>query len=205
VASGPVRFAAFEVDFRAGELRKNGVKLKLTGQPYQVLAILLEHPGQVVAREELQNRLWPDTFVDAEHNLNTAINKLREVLGDSAENPRFIETLPRRGYRFAFPVQVARNDSPDLIPPDVTTAEKKSSRRRRARAYGAIVLGAAFVLLASMWFFTRPSVPHSSTPHPLSRITFDAGLQLGPTWSSDGHFIAYASDRGGKLDIGSSK
>ena len=106
--SGPIKFGTFEVDLRAGELRKSGVKLKLTGQPFQVLAILLERPGQVVTREELQKRLWPDTFVDVDHNLNTAINKIREVLGDSAESPRFVETLPRRGYRFIAPVEGAQ-------------------------------------------------------------------------------------------------
>src|SRR5882724_7430884 len=94
------RFGTFEVDLRAGELRKNGVRLKLTGQPFQVLAILLERAGEVVTREELQKNLWPDTFVEVEHNLNSAINKIREALGDSAESPRFVETLPRRGYRF---------------------------------------------------------------------------------------------------------
>jgi DNA-binding winged helix-turn-helix (wHTH) protein len=81
-------------------LRKGGLKLKLAGQPFQVLAILLERPGDVVTRDELRKRLWPDTFVDVDHNLNTAINKIREVLGDSAESPRFVETLARRGYRF---------------------------------------------------------------------------------------------------------
>src|SRR6266498_5878477 len=100
-----VRFGAFEVDLRAGELRKAGVKLKFGGQPFQVLTILLEQPGEVVTREELQKRLWRDTFVDVDHNLNTAINKIREVLGDSAESPRFVETLPRRGYRFVAPVE----------------------------------------------------------------------------------------------------
>src|SRR5246127_565067 len=95
-----VRFGAFEADLQTGELRRDGVKLKFSGQPFQVLAILLERPGEVVTREELQKRLWPDTFVDVERNLNTAINKIREVLGDSAESPRFVETLPRRGYRF---------------------------------------------------------------------------------------------------------
>src|SRR5712675_1399925 len=95
-----LRFGDFEVDLRSGELRKAGVKLKFGGQPFQVLSILLEQPGDVVTREELQKRLWPDTFVDVDHNLNTAINKIREVLGDSAESPRFVETLPRRGYRF---------------------------------------------------------------------------------------------------------
>src|SRR6516225_7343429 len=95
-----LRFENFEVDLRSGELRKSGVKLRFGGQPFQVLTILLERPGDVVTREELQKRLWPDTFVDVDHNLNTAINKIREVLGDSAESPRFVETLPRRGYRF---------------------------------------------------------------------------------------------------------
>src|SRR6202046_38044 len=95
-----LRFENFEVDLRSGELRKAGVKLKFGGQPFQVLTILLERPGEVLTREELQKRLWPDTFVDVDHNLNTAINKIREVLGDSAERPRFVETLPRRGYRF---------------------------------------------------------------------------------------------------------
>jgi TolB-like protein/Tfp pilus assembly protein PilF len=97
----PVRFGVFELDLRAGELRKQGVKIKLQEQPLQILAMLLEQPGQVVTREELRSRLWPsDTFVDFDHSLNKAINKLREALGDSAESPRFIETLPRRGYRF---------------------------------------------------------------------------------------------------------
>src|ERR1700761_8484392 len=95
-----LQFEKFEVDLRTGELRKAGVKLKLSGQPFQVLSILLEHPGEVVTRDELQKRLWPDTFVDVDHSLNTAINKIREALGDSAESPRFVETLPRRGYRF---------------------------------------------------------------------------------------------------------
>ena len=103
-SSRVTRFGIFEVDLQSGELRKAGLKLKLTGQPFQVLAILLEHPGEVVTREELQKRLWPDTFVDIDHNLNTAINKIREALDDSAESPRFVETLPRRGYRFIAPI-----------------------------------------------------------------------------------------------------
>ena len=97
----PVRFGAYELDLRAGELRKQGVKIKLQDQPFQILSMLLERPGAVVTREELRNRLWPsDTFVDFDHSLNKAVNKLREALGDSAENSRFIETLAKRGYRF---------------------------------------------------------------------------------------------------------
>ncbi len=102
----PVRFGVFELDLRAGELRRCGVKLKLQDKPLALLAILLERPGEVVTREELREKLWPaDTFVDFDHSLNTAINKLRDALGDTAGNPRFIETLARRGYRFMAPVQ----------------------------------------------------------------------------------------------------
>ena len=100
------RFGVFELDLTAGELRKSGVKLRLQGQPFQVLALLLERAGEVVTREELQQRLWPsDTFVDFDHSLNTAINKVREALGDSASSPRYVETLARRGYRFIAPLQ----------------------------------------------------------------------------------------------------
>lgn len=100
------RFGVFELDLAAGELRKNGAKLRLQEQPFQVLAVLLERAGDVVTREELRQKLWPaDTFVDFDHSLNTAVNKLREALGDSATAPRYIETLARRGYRFIAPVQ----------------------------------------------------------------------------------------------------
>jgi DNA-binding winged helix-turn-helix (wHTH) protein/Tol biopolymer transport system component len=109
-----VRFGVFEVDLRAGELWKSGRKKKLTGQPFAVLAILLERPGEVISREELQKRLWPDTFVDVDHNLNTAINKIREALDDSSERPQFVETLPRRGYRFIAPVESVQAATPGL-------------------------------------------------------------------------------------------
>jgi cholera toxin transcriptional activator len=100
------RFGVFELDLSAGELRQSGVKLRLQEQPFQVLALLLERAGEVVTREELQQKLWPsDTFVDFDHSLNTAINKVREALGDSASHPRYVETLARRGYRFIAPVQ----------------------------------------------------------------------------------------------------
>jgi DNA-binding winged helix-turn-helix (wHTH) protein len=107
------RFGVFELDLTAGELRKNGAKLRLQEQPFQVLVLLLERAGDVVTREELRQKLWPaDTFVDFDHSLNTAVNKLRETLGDSASSPRYIETLARRGYRFIAPVQSnARTES----------------------------------------------------------------------------------------------
>jgi TolB-like protein len=107
-----LKFGSFEADLAACELRKSGAKIRLQGQPFRVLALLLENVGQVVTREELRQKLWPaDTFVDFDNGLNTAINKIREALGDSADNPRFIETLSRRGYRFLGDL----NGSPDRI------------------------------------------------------------------------------------------
>ena len=96
-----LRFSVFEADLDSGELFKKGQKLKLQGQPFELLVVLLENPGGVVTREQLKDRLWPgDTAGDFDSSLNRAINRIREVLGDSAESPHFIETLPRRGYRF---------------------------------------------------------------------------------------------------------
>ena len=107
-AKNIARFGVFEVDLTSGELRKDGTKIRLQEQPFQVLAFLLERPGEVVTREELRNKLWPaDTFVDFDHGLNTAVNKLREALGDTASNPRFVQTVARRGYRFLAPVETS--------------------------------------------------------------------------------------------------
>ncbi len=103
-----LRFGVFEVDLAAGELRKNGARIRLQEQPFQVLTTLLQNAGQVVTRENLRETIWPaDTFVDFDHSLNTAVNKIRESLGDSASSPRFVETLARRGYRFIAPVDSA--------------------------------------------------------------------------------------------------
>ncbi len=157
-----IRFGTFEVDLPAGELRKSGVKLKLTGQPFQVLTILLERPGEVVTREELQKRLWPDTFVDVDHNLNTAINKIREALGDSAESPRFVETLPRRGYRFVAPVDMGprlvlapQPQSVSLRPhPDGGEAVREAPLRRH---WVQGLVGAAIIVIALLsYWLTRP-------------------------------------------------
>src|SRR5580704_9637757 len=101
-----LRFSVFEIDLDAGELRKHGMRIRIQEQPFKVLATLVEHTGEVVTREALQKKLWPaDTFVDFDHGLNKAINKIREALSDSAESPRFVETVARRGYRFLAEVQ----------------------------------------------------------------------------------------------------
>lgn len=119
------RFGVFELDFSASELRKNGVKLRLQEQPFQVLATLLERAGEVVTREELRQKLWPsDTFVDFDHSLNTAVNKVREVIGDSASSPRYVETLARRGYRFIAPVQRQAQREVPLENGGVTAADR---------------------------------------------------------------------------------
>ncbi|MCU1299165.1 MAG: lysine decarboxylase transcriptional regulator, CadC [Acidobacteriaceae bacterium] len=102
-----LRFGVFEADLAAGELRKNGSRVRLQEQPFQLLALLMEKPEGIVTREELRNELWAaDTFVDFDHSLNTAIKKIREALGDSAVNPRYVETIARRGYRFLAPVEI---------------------------------------------------------------------------------------------------
>src|SRR5579884_355719 len=122
------RFGAFEADPVTGELRKSGVRIRLQEQPFQVLLVLLERPGDLITREELRERLWPaDTFVDFDHSLNTVMTKLREALGDSATHPRFIETLARRGYRFLAPVQRESDATvtagpPSSLPPAATAA-----------------------------------------------------------------------------------
>src|SRR5262245_20885669 len=193
-----IRFSTFEVDLQAQELRKAGLRLKLTGQPFQVLAILLERPGTVVTREDLQKRLWPDTFVDVDHNLNTAINKIREALGDSSENPRFVETLPRRGYRFIAPI-MANGTAATTVQAAEDIAIDARESRARTRALGALILFGAVVLLAlGFWFYKHREMPPQRT---LTRMTFDEGLQNQPTWSPDGRYIAYSSDRGGQFDI----
>src|SRR5579864_1580364 len=117
---GLIRFGVFELDVREGELRKNGLRVRLQKQPFDVLAMLLEHPGEVVGREQLQKRVWPaDTFVDFDHGLNKAINKIREALGDSSESPRFVETVARRGYRFL--ADVKHFDAAPVRSPELTT------------------------------------------------------------------------------------
>ncbi len=122
-----MRFGVFTADLSAGELHKNGVRVRLQEQPFQVLAYFLERPGELVTREDLRQKLWPaDTFVDFDHSLNTAVNKVREALGDSASNPRFVETLARRGYRFLAPVERTNPNSP-APGPIPSTAENNSA------------------------------------------------------------------------------
>ena len=192
--SGRLRFGVFEVDLRAGELRKHGLQVRLQEQPFQVLATLLEHPGEVVTREELQKKLWPaDTFVDFDHGLNKAINKIRDALSDSAESPRFVETVARRGYRFLAEVRVV-DPAPVRSPEAATEALSKAKDRDRADLSGQPearkrfvpsvawrIIGSVVVLLLvilTAWTFrsrNRPSpVIRSLAVLPLESLSGDA-------------------------------
>jgi eukaryotic-like serine/threonine-protein kinase len=157
------RFGAFEVDLRLGALHKHGIRLKLQDQPFHVLSILLERPGEVITREELRQKLWPaDTFVDFDTGLNSAVKKLRDVLNDSAEEPRYIETLPRRGYRFIADVEIVAMPGLAVVgehhaPVVVTRPTPSLWKQRRfmvAASVGVFVIAAALVT----WrvFFARP-------------------------------------------------
>ena len=157
-----VRFGAFELDLRTGELRRSGIRINLSDQPFQVLRALLDRPGDLVTREELRQRLWAaETFVDFERGLNAAVRRLRDALGDSADVPRFVETLPRRGYRFIAPVSrqpaaakaepLAPEIADEAIPtPDITAAPRpirtwaSDVNRRHGRCVRGRSLGIGF-------------------------------------------------------------
>jgi Tol biopolymer transport system component/DNA-binding winged helix-turn-helix (wHTH) protein len=182
-----LRFDDFEVDPRSGELRKAGVKLKFGGQPFQVLSVLLERPGEVVTREELQKRLWPDTFVDVDHNLNTAINKIREVLGDSAESPRYVETLPRRGYRFIGEVEPPVERVVPVVPDRGSHSRRWSGIAAGIVAISVLAFG-AFVAYRS----SRQQRPAEKTAV-LTAFPFTSlpGEESAPAFSPDGSRISF--------------
>jgi DNA-binding winged helix-turn-helix (wHTH) protein/Tol biopolymer transport system component len=178
------RFGLFEADLQSRELRRNGHKVRLQDQPFQVLVLLLEKPGEVVTREELRTRLWPsDTFVDFDHGLNAAIKRLRDALGDSAENPRFVETLARRGYRFIAPVE-AETEEPAEV----------SNWRRYVLAGSAAALLIAGVTVG--WHAGRRS---AAAVIPADR-RLTGNLQNDPIWSAalspEGKYLAFADKAG---------
>lgn len=218
--SGPsaqiVRFGIFEADLQSGELRKNGHKVPLQGQPFQVFAILLQHSGKLVTREELRQKVWPeDTFVDFDHGLNTAITKIRTALGDEADNPRFVETMPRRGYRFVAPVVAVSQavevlgESPEnprfieTVPRrgyrwmlSVEGREDRSIPAAPGRRWGSLPLAVALLLsialTAAVLRFVLSS-PKSSAPALTSvPLTARPGYEYEPSFSPDGNQVAFA-------------
>jgi len=196
---GAVRFGVFDVDTRAGEIRKSGVKLKLQEQPFRVLEVLLEQPGQVVAREELQQRLWPnDTFVDFDNSLNTAVNKLREVLNDSASSPRFVETVPRRGYRFVAPVERWKE------PAEVQREAAPEQARQTLRfLWIAVVTLSVLLTLALLGLFpARREQTEPLVEAPLRRFSYQPEeIADSPSISPNGRHIVYTTGAGSQAKL----
>ena len=194
-----VRFGIFEADLASGELRKRGRRVPLQDQPFQILALLVRRPGEIVSREELQRAIWPaDTFVEFEHGINMAVQRLRQALGDSADNPRFIETLPRKGYRFIAPVEVVRPAvAPETAAPTAPAAPAiappSAKKRRRWVWMGGLAAIVALVLITGLWPPPQPVV--RVTP-----ITEDARGKSGLLAVGDGRVIYSAEGLGRDAD-----
>ena len=186
-----VRFGVFELDLAARQLRKGGTRIKLQEQPFRILALLTQRPAELVTREELRERLWSeDTFVEFDHSLNTAIQKIRQALGDSATTPRFVETIPKVGYRFIAPVEANRASPPP---------EPRAASRHTSSWLAIAVLAVVAAALAGWWSSREPAF--DSTAYRLRRLTYDNGLTFQPAISADGKLVVYASDRAGKGDL----
>src|SRR5206468_2789667 len=178
-----LRFGVFELDVRTGELRKHGVKLRVQGKPLQVLQALVERPGDVVTREELQHRLWSsDVFVDFDNGLNTAANRLRIALGDSAENPRYIETLARVGYRFIAPIEV--------VEPPASPAEPRPQTRRPSLATVIVSTVLVFAAIGTVLTFRRGT----DAGFQFHQVTFRRGQIWGARFAPDGRAILYTAN-----------
>jgi Tol biopolymer transport system component/DNA-binding winged helix-turn-helix (wHTH) protein len=218
-----LRFGNFEADLQAGELRRGGLKVKLSGQPFEVLVTLLEKPGQLVTREELHQKLWAqDTFVDFEHGLNKAINKVRDALGDDADNPRFIETLPRRGYRFLHPLTAPATSEPPfpvaervappqpvptLGPVGTEVAPPKASPRKRWIVRLGLAGLCAFIAL--VYWHEHGSSPRSPRVLRYKQLTFDRQMKgetpCGATniTVTDGPRVLFAEPTSSVADVSS--
>ena len=191
-----VRFGEFEADLRIGEIRKAGSRIKLQDQPFKILQILLEKPGDVVSRDELQSRIWPeDSYGDFDHAVNVAVGKLRMALGDSADNPLFIETVPRRGYRF-----VATVEGPPVLPPAVKPPvgadpedERRPPDRHRSRRvlFASLAVVVCVALLVAGGWLGRRSV--SSQPAEIQRLTINHGTVYSARFAPDGRNVIYAA------------
>jgi eukaryotic-like serine/threonine-protein kinase len=197
-----IRFDGFEADLQSGELRKGGVKLRLSDQPFSVLALLLAQPGQVVTREELQKQLWPaDTFVDFERGLNKAINRLRDALGDSAATPRYVETLPKRGYRFIGTVEPSAPSADAHASPASTVPGPPPpfARRRAVLVACATATSVVVVALFVLWRAGSSAEVAKAGPEPVLRSSLvpPAGLTFVPyslALSRDGAHLAFVAE-----------
>jgi Tol biopolymer transport system component/DNA-binding winged helix-turn-helix (wHTH) protein len=199
-ARRPLRFGSFELDLQSGELRKAGVLVGLQEQSLKVLVELLARPGDLVTREQLRQRLWPNgTFVDFEHGLNAVINRLREALGDSADSPRYIQTVPRRGYRFIAPVEggteavAGEPVAPTSVTRDLPVGQSNPPRKRIGRSIAIAVAGLMLMvaLVAAMGLLRRTSAI-DSPPSRVVPLTKLAGRESGPAFAPDGDQVAFA-------------
>ena len=193
-----VRFGAFEADLHSGEVRKSGSRIKLQDQPFKVLQILLERPGGLVTREELQSRIWPDeSFGDFDHAVNVAVGKLRTALGDSADNPAFIETVPRRGYRFIAGLQGVSVEAPYPAKAAVAGAPPAKVKPRRNRAVvAALAIAVSGILLGlGVWLGRRTARP----PAPdFQRLTVRHGTVFSARFAPDGRNVIYSASWDGE-------
>jgi Tol biopolymer transport system component/DNA-binding winged helix-turn-helix (wHTH) protein len=196
-----LHLGAYEVDLKAGELRRNGNRIRLQEQPFQILAMLLERPGEVVTREELRGRLWPaDTYVDFDHSLNAAVRRLRDALGDSAENPRFVETVARRGYRLLVPV-IAPVSSAETVASAASSAVVTAPQKTSSTRAWWFAAGVAAILLVGTGLFVGWRLGrHSSSVTVVSerRLTANpsSAQVLSAAISPDGNYLAYADKTG---------
>ena len=205
-ATRVVRFGVFEVDLRTAELRKQGVRIRLSGQSFQVLEALLLRPGELVTREELKQKLWSsESFGDFEHGLNTAVNRVREALGDSSDKPRFVETLPRRGYRFIAPVESPHSErSPSEIPPSTQAPEASAAKasRRWAIRRSLFALAAVLLILVGALYVMHRNSKAGNRADPdnqdvrVSPLTALPGYVGSPALSPDEKQVVFAWDGG---------
>ncbi|MDQ2834213.1 MAG: winged helix-turn-helix domain-containing protein [Acidobacteriota bacterium] len=196
----PVRFGDYELFAESGELKKLGARVRLSGQAFDTLVLLITAQGQIVSREQLQKALWSDSsFGDFEHGLNAAINRLRGVLGDSAIRPHYIETIPRRGYRFIHPLMqdsptIATSDAPGTAMPVLTLPPPASLKRKSAYPVWAVIAFALAILGAAVWVY----LPHPSSSDPVdvkeAPLTTLPGSEISPSFSPDGSQIAFGWD-----------
>ena len=199
-----LRFGPFEVNPESGELRKSGIRIRLSGQPIRILLILLERPGQVVSREELRQRIWRDgTFVDFEGGLNAAINKLRRALSDSAENPRYVETIPSRGYRFIgvlAPVAPVTSGPAAIQQPVGPNSIKVRPTFHRKRIFWLLAATACLITaaIAVQEFRTTRS---AATQWQFTQLTQEGEISDSPAISRDGKLLAYSSEKDGMRDL----